>query len=88
VTAAIVLYAAGKEPVKIQQLVTAVISIRGGVRMKAKGKGHNGKELREQQGFPKDGNNRGADSFRREETRFLKDQENQVLEQRSKESKG
>ena len=56
--------------------------------MKAKGKGYNGKELRQYRGFPKDRNNSGIDGFGREETRFLKDQANKVLEQKLKESKG
>lgn len=56
--------------------------------MKEKGKGHDGKELRQYQGFPKDWNNKGIDGFTREEIRFLKDRENKVLKQKLKKSKG
>lgn len=55
--------------------------------MKAKGKGHDEKELRQYHRSPKDRNNSGIHGFGREETRFLKDQENKVLEQKLKESK-
>lgn len=75
VMAATVLYAAGKDPVKIQWLVTAVICIESGVCTKAKGKGHDEKELRQYHSLPKDRNNSGTHGFGREETRFLKDQE-------------
>lgn len=62
--------------------------VGSGVRMKANGKGNDGEEIRQYHGFPKDWNNSGTDMFGRDEKRFLKDQENKVLPQKLKESKG
>lgn len=56
--------------------------------VKTKGKGRDRKELRQYHGFPKDCNNSVMDGFRRDESRLLKDQENKVLEQKFKKSKG
>lgn len=55
---------------------------------KAKGKRHDEKQSTQYHSFPKDCNNSGIEGFRREETRFLRDQENKVLEQKVKETKG
>lgn len=74
--AATVLHTAGRDPTQIWGLVTALICTRGAECMKAKHKRHDGKQATQHHGFPKDCNNSGIDGFRREETRFLKDQEN------------
>lgn len=46
--------------------------------MKAKGKGHDGKELRQCYGFPRDWNNSDIDGSGRQETSFPYDQDNKV----------
>lgn len=88
VMAATVQCTAGRDPTQIWGLVTALICTGGAECMKAKCKRHDGKHATQYHGFPKDCNNSGIDGFRGEETRFLKDQENKVLKQKVKETKG
>lgn len=81
VTAVAVLHARGKDPVEMQWWVPGLVCVR------ARGKGHNGKELRQYHRSHKDWSNGDVDGLGREATIFLMDQENRVLEQKSTESK-
>lgn len=83
--AATVQHSAGRDATEIWGSVTALICT---VCKKARGKRHDGEQVTQYHGFPKDCNHSGTAEFRGEETRFPKDQENKVLEQKVKETKG